>query len=73
MKQIIQFSISKSDNYYVAEAIDLPIVTQAHTFEELIPNIKEAVEVYLYDESAEEINVSTSPSLLVNFEIPAYA
>lgn len=73
MKQIIQFSISKSDNYYVAEAIDLPIVTQAETFEGLISNIKEAVEVYLHDEDAEEIGIAHNPSLLVNFEIPAYA
>lgn len=73
MKQIMQFSISKSDNYYVAEAIDFPIVTQAQTFEELISNIKEAVEVYMHDESAEEIGVANNPSLLVNFEIPAYA
>ncbi|TSC62828.1 MAG: hypothetical protein G01um101448_352 [Parcubacteria group bacterium Gr01-1014_48] len=73
MKQILQFSISKSDTYYVAEAIDLPVVTQAQTFEELISNIKEAVEVYLHDESAEETGIVNNPSLLVNFEIPAYA
>ncbi|MDP3745874.1 MAG: hypothetical protein Q8Q88_02390 [Phenylobacterium sp.] len=73
MKQIIQFFISKSDNYYVAEAIDLPIITQAQTFEELISNIKEAVEVYMHDENAEEIGVANNPSLLINFEIPAYA
>ena len=73
MKQIIQFSISKSDDWYVAEAMDLPIVTQAQTFEDLISNIKEAVEVYLYDEDAKDIGVVKDPSLLVNFEIPAYA
>lgn len=73
MKQIIQFSISKSDNYYVAEAMDLAIVTQAQTFEELISNIKEAVEVYLHDEDANDIGIVKDPSLLVNFEIPAYA
>jgi len=73
MKKIMQFSISKSDDYYVAEAVDFPIVTQAKTFEELTSNIKEAVEVYLYDESAEESGVVKDPSLLINFEIPAYA
>ncbi len=73
MKKIIQFSISKSDDFYTAEAVDFPIVTQAKTFEELISNIKEAVEVYLHDESAEEAGVIKDPSLLINFEIPAYA
>ena len=73
MKKIMQFSISKSDDYYVAEAVDFPIFTQAKTFEELISNIKEAVEVYLYDDSAEELGVVKDPSLFINFEIPAYA
>ncbi|MDP3799840.1 MAG: type II toxin-antitoxin system HicB family antitoxin [bacterium] len=73
MKKLIQFSISKSDGYYVAEAVDFPIVTQAKTFEELIPNVKEAVEVYLQDEDSEEIGVIKDPSLLINFEISAYA
>ena len=73
MKKIMQFSISKSDDYYVAEAVDFPIVTQAKTFEELISNSKEAVEVYLYDDSAEELGVVKDPSLFINFEIPAYA
>ncbi len=73
MKKIMQFQISKSDAYYVAEAVDFPIITQAKTFEELTINIKEAVEVYLHDESAEDVGVVKDPSLLVNFEIPAYA
>ena len=73
MKRIILFSIVKSDNYYVAEAADFPIITQAETFEELISNIKEAVEVYLYDEDIKETGVVKDPSLLINFEIPAYA
>ena len=73
MKKLIQFSISKSDGFYVAEAVDFPIVTQAKTFEELIPNVKEAVDVYLHDEDSEKIGVVKDPSLLINFEISAYA
>ena len=54
MKKIIQFSVSRSDGYYVAEAVDFPIITQAKTFEELASNVREAVDVYLYDENAEK-------------------
>jgi predicted RNase H-like HicB family nuclease len=73
MKSIIQFSISKSDGFYVAEAADFPIVTQAKTFEELTGNIREAVEVYLHDEDSDNLEITKDPSLLINFEIPAYA
>lgn len=42
MKNIIQFSISKGEKYYIAHAIDFPIFTQAKTLDKLMENIKEA-------------------------------
>lgn len=47
MKQILQFHIEKGDNYYVAQGVDLPIVTQAKTLDELSHNIREAVDLAL--------------------------
>ena len=73
MKKTINFTISKDNIYYFAVCTDFPIVTQAKTFEELIPNVKEAVDVYLHDEDSEKIGVVKDPSLLINFEISAYA
>lgn len=45
MKHIIQFHISKGDKYYVAQGVDLPVITQGKTLDELTENIKEAVEL----------------------------
>ncbi len=73
MRTIIQFSISRSDGFYIAEALDFPIVTQAKTFEELTGNIREAVAVYLHNEDIQDLDIAKDPSLLINFEIPAYA
>jgi predicted RNase H-like HicB family nuclease len=42
MKNIIQYRISRGDDYYVAEGLDLPVVTQGKTLDELAINIKEA-------------------------------
>lgn len=47
MKNIIQFYINKGEKYYVAQGVDLPIVTQGKTLDELMKNIKEAVELHL--------------------------
>ncbi|MCR4328052.1 MAG: hypothetical protein NUV53_00865 [Patescibacteria group bacterium] len=47
MKHILQFSISKGDIHYIAQGVDVPIVTQAKTFDKLAENIKEATELYL--------------------------
>ncbi len=71
MRSIIQFNIQKGDKYYVAQGIDLPIVTQAKTLDELSKNIKEAVELHLEGESFIDLGLSKCPSILVNFELQA--
>lgn len=73
MKNIIQFSISKGDKYYIAHAIDFPIFTQAKTLDKLIKNIKEATSLHFSDEDFKQSGLSQKPSLFVNFEIPQYA
>ena len=39
MKRIIQFHIFKGEWQYVAEGVDLPVVTQGATLDELVRNI----------------------------------
>ena len=46
MKKIIQVHIYKGEQYYIAECIDLPVVTQGKTFNELSANLQEAVELH---------------------------
>ena len=70
MRRIVQFQISKGKKYYVAQGVDLPIVTQAKTLDELAANINEATELYFEGEDAEELGFVSSPSVLVNFELP---
>jgi len=69
MKRIIQFHISKGDKYYVAEGIDLPVVTQGKTLDELVANIKEATELHLSGENLAELDLAKEPSLLANIEL----
>ncbi len=75
MKRIIQFHIFRGEKYYVAQCIDLPVVTQGKTLDELIENIKEAVTLHLEGEDLAELGLSPEPSILANFEvgIGAYA
>ncbi|PIW96609.1 hypothetical protein COZ82_04105 [Candidatus Kaiserbacteria bacterium CG_4_8_14_3_um_filter_38_9] len=73
MKSIIQFKISKSDNSYIAEGVDLAIVTGADTLDELVKNIKEAVELHFEGEDESTFEFTNKPSILLNYEIPQYA
>ena len=69
MKSIIQFHIHKGQNYYVAQGIDFPVVTQAKTLDELAKNIKEAVELQLEGENLADFDLAQSPSILLNMEL----
>ena len=57
-KGIIQFRIYRGEKYYVAECLDLPIVTQGKTLDEVIENIKEAIGLHLEGEDLEELGIS---------------
>lgn len=70
MKTIIQFQISQSDNHYVAEGMNVAIVTQGKTLDELTNNIREALALHFEGEDVESLGFSKSPSVLVNFELP---
>ncbi len=69
MKKIIQVHISKGDNYFVAECVDLPVVTQGKTLDELSKNLKEAIELALEGENLSDFNLEKEPSILASFEL----
>lgn len=71
MKTIVQFTILKGAKYYVAQGVDLPIVTQAKTLDVFAKNIKEAVELHFRGEKISRLGFVRKPSILVNFELPA--
>mgnify|MGYP001605066623 FL=1 len=73
MKHIIQFHIYKGDKYYIAQGVDLPIVTQGKSLDELTENIKEAVEVHLEGEDLASLNLTPEPSIMVSFELETKA
>ncbi|HZX12980.1 MAG TPA: type II toxin-antitoxin system HicB family antitoxin [Thermodesulfobacteriota bacterium] len=74
MKRIIQFKIYKGENYYIGECVDLPIVTQGKTLDEVAANIKEALSLHLEGEDLSDLDLAPDPSVLVNFELEmAYA
>lgn len=69
MKNIIQFHIYRGEKYYVAQGIDLPVITQGKTLDELAENIKEAVELQLEGENLDDFDLTPKPSILLNLEL----
>jgi len=73
MKRTIQVRISKGDSKFVAECLDLPVVTQAATLDELAANIKEAIALHLEGEDLAALGFSGNPTILATMELDAVA
>lgn len=73
MKRIIQVPIFRGEKQYVAECLDLPIVTQAQTLDDLASNIREAVSLHLDGEDLSELGIAPNPTILASFELDAVA
>jgi len=73
MKHTIQVRIFRGEHQYVAECLDLPVVTEAPTLEELTIKIQEAISLHLEGEDLEELGLAPSPTILATLELQAVA
>jgi predicted RNase H-like HicB family nuclease len=58
----IHFHTTKGDTQYIAEGVEIAIVTQAYHLDDLMKNIKEATELYFEDEDK-------TPDILVEMNL----
>jgi predicted RNase H-like HicB family nuclease len=73
MKHIIQVRIFRGERQYVAECLDLPVVTEAPTLDQLTANIQEAISLHLEGENLEELGLAPRPTILASMEFQAVA
>lgn len=69
MRKIIQAHIYKGDSQFVAECIDLPVVTQGQTLDEVTKNLREAIALHLEGEDLAQFGLAENPSILASIEI----
>jgi predicted RNase H-like HicB family nuclease len=69
MKRVISVHIFKGEKYFVAECLDLPVITQGKTLDELVRNLKEAIELHLEDENLEALDIAPNPAIIANVEL----
>ena len=73
MKRTIQVRITKGERQFVAECLDLPVVTQAVTLDQLAINIREAIGLHLEGEDLSELGFAADPTILATMELEAVA
>jgi predicted RNase H-like HicB family nuclease len=71
MKRTIQVHISKGDRLFVAECLDLPVVTEAAALDELASNIREAIGLHLEGEDLTALGLAATPTILATMELEA--
>jgi len=69
MRRSIKAYIHKGEKYYVAECLEVAVVTQGATLDETIANLREAVALHLEGENPAEFDLVANPSLIVTLEV----
>ncbi len=74
LKHMITAVISRGEKYLVAECVEINVVTQGSTMDEVILNLQEAVALHFDGEDHESLGFVKNPALVVTMEVePAYA
>jgi predicted RNase H-like HicB family nuclease len=55
---------------YIAECLEISVVTQGETLDEVVKNLQEAIALHLEGEDLAEFGLVAHPSVLVTFELP---
>jgi predicted RNase H-like HicB family nuclease len=54
---------------FVAECLEIPVVTQGATLDEVAANLREAVALHLEGEDLAALGLAPQPSIVVTFEL----
>ncbi len=74
LRQTIKAVVNKGESHYVAECLEISVVTQGVTLDETLANLQEAISLYLEGENLEELGLVECPGLLLVMEFePVHA
>ena len=70
-RDTIHAVVTESEGWYVAECLELAVVTQARSFDDLLANLREALALHMEGEDLAWQGVSSAPRLSVSYETAA--
>jgi len=69
LQRTIKAVIRKGDAQYVAECVEIAVVTQGHTLDEVVANLQEAVHLHLEGEDLAGLGLAPDPTLVITMEL----
>ena len=70
LKDTIHAVAVRDRDFYVAECLEIAVVSQGRTLDELVSNLKEAVSLHLEGEDLSRLGIQPAPRLTITYEIP---
>ncbi|MEX0800103.1 MAG: type II toxin-antitoxin system HicB family antitoxin [Dehalococcoidia bacterium] len=72
MQKTIKAFIHRGEKQYVAECVEISVVTQGETLDETIANLEEAVALHLEGEDLADFGLAPDPALIVTLELQPF-
>ncbi len=74
LQHTVKAVLRKGEGHYVAECVEIAVVTQGKTVDETLANLQEAVALHLEDENLADMGLAPNPTIVVTMELePALA
>ena len=67
-RDTIHAAISESAGWYIAECLEVAVVTQGRTLDELVANLREAIDLHVQDEDPASLGLAASPRVALTYE-----
>jgi predicted RNase H-like HicB family nuclease len=69
LQHTVKALVRRGEQYYVAECVELAVVTQGKTVDETLSNLREAVALHLESEDPAHFGLVANPTILVTMEL----
>jgi len=74
LQRTVKALVRKGERYYVAECVEIAVVTQGESLDETLANLQEAVALHLEGEDPAQFGLAPNPTIMVTMELePARA
>lgn len=71
VQSTIHAVVTRSEEWYIAECLEVAVLTQGRSLDEVVANLREALELHMEGEDPAELGLSSDPRLVVNYEMAA--
>jgi predicted RNase H-like HicB family nuclease len=69
LQRTVKAFVWRGETHYIAECVDIAVVTQGKTLDETLKNLQEAVALHLEGEDLAELGFAPDPNILVTMEL----